>query len=219
MNRARTNGKRVEKRAARWALVLTALLHAALAAAVSPLVRGCSRCDAGMGRAAVTLDVLQVALEARTEQAAPPAGAGADRAASAHELEQAEARVAQDETGPDLPAESRDLLAGERSATSAEQTALARLRTLIEREKHYPEAARRAGYTGEVIMLVAIAQDGTVGVSEVELHAGHALLEQAAARTMKRVAGRRLGVTLPEDIRVRVPIRFEIEATPSGMWN
>lgn len=106
------------------------------------------------------------------------------------------------------------MLPGSHARAGPEAIALARLRSLIEREKFYPEAARRAGYEGEVMMLVRVDAEGTVASHRVVSSRGHFLLEQAAVRTLERVTGRRLGISLPHEIWARVPIRFQIEPKP-----
>ncbi len=69
---------------------------------------------------------------------------------------------------------------------------VAALLALIEQEKHYPLAARRAGYVGTVVVTVRVESDGRISGHEILSHDANPVLRGAADKTLRRV--RELGV-------------------------
>lgn len=86
--------------------------------------------------------------------------------------------------------------------------AIAKLRSMIEYEKYYPAAARRAGYTGRVSVQIRLEPGGTIVSYEVKDRRGHPLLGKAVETTMEKIKGRNVGLTLPEPFEVLLPIDF-----------
>ncbi len=73
----------------------------------------------------------------------------------------------------------------------------------------YPPLAARRGWTGTVVLLVEVSEDGSVSSVSVETTSGYALLDDAALRAVKgwRFAPARLA-GVPARATVRKPIRF-----------
>jgi protein TonB len=91
-------------------------------------------------------------------------------------------------------------------------TYLAQVRAAIERHKHYPSAARRAGMTGHVVLRFVILADGRVIDPSVAESNGHAGFSRAALESLRR-AGQM--PPFPETIQqerlvVQVPIAFTL---------
>lgn len=91
------------------------------------------------------------------------------------------------------------------------QRVLAALAELVERHKEYPRAARRAGYQGTVLMEVTLRGDGVIGNFGLAEGSAYSLLDKATERAFARMQGMRVaGITLPGEVRVRVPVRYEL---------
>jgi len=91
------------------------------------------------------------------------------------------------------------------------QRVLAALAELVERHKEYPRAARRAGYQGTVLMEVTLRGDGVIDNFGLAEGSAYSLLDRATERAFARMQGMRVaGVTLPGEVRVRVPVRYEL---------
>jgi TonB family protein len=86
--------------------------------------------------------------------------------------------------------------------------AIAKLRSMIEYEKYYPPAARKAGYIGRVSVQIRLEPGGTIVSYEVKDRRGHPLLGKAIETTMEKIKGRNVGLTLPEPFEVLLPIDF-----------
>jgi len=75
----------------------------------------------------------------------------------------------------------------------------------------YPEAARRQGLEGTVVLLVKVLTDGRTGEIKVKRPSGHAALDEAAVEAARRWAfqpatqGR-----APVEAWVEVPVTFEL---------
>jgi protein TonB len=77
---------------------------------------------------------------------------------------------------------------------------------------HYPRTARRRGHEGIVVLEVKVLKDGTVGDLRVHASSGHAVLDQAAVKSVRKwLFEPGLQGDQKVDMWVRVPIRFEIE--------
>lgn len=75
----------------------------------------------------------------------------------------------------------------------------------------YPEEARLQGWHGRVVLAVTVAPDGAVTDLRVQSSSGHALLDEAAMRAVRRwrfEPGRRGGV--PVTAAAVVPVRFRL---------
>lgn len=75
----------------------------------------------------------------------------------------------------------------------------------------YPEAARRRGYQGTVMLLAHVDKSGMPVRINIEHSSGHTLLDAAALKAVKtwRFSPARLG-DMPIDSTVRVPIKFNL---------
>lgn len=88
--------------------------------------------------------------------------------------------------------------------------AVAKLRAMVEREKYYPPAAQKAGYTGRVSVLIRLEPDGMVSGYEVRENRGHPMLSRAVETTLEEIKGQNIGLTLPERFEILLPIEFEL---------
>lgn len=137
----------------------------------------------------------QVALPVET---APPPVAESFRAAAPP--------VKMDQSLPSVleakPAESTDLA-----------LILAALTALIERHQDYPKAARRAGYEGVVVVAVSVDKNGVITDWSLNQSSAHPMLDKAAEKAIGRLIGERIeGARLQGDLRVLVPIRYELQS-------
>ena len=64
---------------------------------------------------------------------------------------------------------------------------LSEVRRLLDRNKHYPPMARRQHQEGVVVLRFTIAASGRVEATSVQRSCGHALLDQEAQETVRRV--------------------------------
>lgn len=95
----------------------------------------------------------------------------------------------------------------------AEYTAyLASLRRRIQESLGYPELARRRGLHGTVHLEIVIRADGAIGAVSVVGSSSHALLDDAAMETIRRLAPTPFppGVR-PRTLRVHLPVVFELQ--------
>ncbi|MEF2146358.1 MAG: TonB family protein [Desulfovibrionaceae bacterium] len=87
----------------------------------------------------------------------------------------------------------------------------AKLVQRIEEEKKYPFAARKAGTTGVVSVLVRIAKDGQVVGYEILSTDTDRNLTAGARKTLEALLGERLcEASLPKSLHIEVPIRYEL---------
>jgi len=120
------------------------------------------------------------------------------------------ARVDQEAAAPELPAIKEEPLEGQTADEDLSSLAAARVRAMIEREKYYPEAARRSGHTGRFLVRVFLAADGTVSASSIEQRRGHPLLARAVENALFRIQGQNTGVSLEEPLEIPLAILFEL---------
>ena len=128
---------------------------------------------------------------------------------------QVEAAPAETEAGPTNAAPPAPRIGDpENEKRVADQTSLvvAALRARIEAAKRYPFAARKAGITGTVRVLVEIDGYGRVaGYRLADPGQTHEKLRSGADKTMERLVGVRLSeVRLPSSLLVEVPIVYEL---------
>lgn len=78
----------------------------------------------------------------------------------------------------------------------------------------YPDQARRNGWSGEVLVRVAVADDGGVTATALELSSGYRVLDAAALAALRRwhfVPARRGDLAVTSE--VLVPVRFRLADT------
>lgn len=73
-----------------------------------------------------------------------------------------------------------------RNNPAAEGAYQAKARSMIERNKHYPDDALQMGMTGSVVLVYVIDRDGRLVRADIERSSGHSLLDQAALRAVRR---------------------------------
>ncbi len=102
--------------------------------------------------------------------------------------------------------------AGSAARGLAERRYLAALRRALARERHYPPTARRRGLEGTARVQFTIAADGGFSGIRVSHSAGAAGLDDAAERTVRRLARFEPipAVIGREQWTVRVPIVFRL---------
>lgn len=123
----------------------------------------------------------------------------------------APAQVVQEAAAPETTIVTVEPLAGTAQEIDWRGVAVAKVRAMVEREKYYPEAARRAGYTGWCRVRVHLAPDGTIAGCEIEEQRGHPLLARAVETTMGKIQGRNIGLELPVQLDVPLTIEFELK--------
>lgn len=85
-----------------------------------------------------------------------------------------------------LPPQPAPVVQAPRSNPVAEGAYQAKARSVIERNKHYPDDALQMGMTGNVVIVYVIDRDGRLVRAEIERSSGHSLLDQAALRAVRR---------------------------------
>jgi TonB family protein len=122
------------------------------------------------------------------------------------------AQVAQPASSPGAQVEAAEPLAGAGRAGEVDwrKLGVAKLSAMVEREKYYPPAAERAGYTGRFRVRIRLEPDGTVSGYEITERRGHPLLGKAVEATLEKIKGRTIGMTLPEKFDILLPIEFEL---------
>ena len=80
------------------------------------------------------------------------------------------------------------------------------IRSQIERVWTYPDAARREGWEGTVWLRFRIAADGSVESVEVDRSSGHALLDDAAIKAVRRA-----GPYPPYGGPIRYPFTYRLD--------
>ncbi|MBI1848300.1 MAG: energy transducer TonB [Candidatus Rokubacteria bacterium] len=89
---------------------------------------------------------------------------------------------------------------------------LAAFRRLIQESLLYPMAARRRNLTGTVQIEVVIAPTGAVGRVAVHASSSHALLDEAAVETVRRLRPLPFPAGVPpRTLTVRIPVVFRLE--------
>ncbi len=89
---------------------------------------------------------------------------------------------------------------------------LTRVSQALEREKRYPRIARRRAISGSVTLQFIILPDGRVINAKIVQSSGHAVLNQATLRALKRASPM---PPFPPSIKARrlqveVPIAYEL---------
>lgn len=122
------------------------------------------------------------------------------------------AQMAQSASAPGAQVEAAEPLAGKGriGQVNWRMLAVAKLRAMIEREKYYPPAAQKAGYTGRVRVQIQLEPDGTVSGYEIKERRGHPMLGKAVESALEKIKGRTIGMTLPERFELTLPIEFEL---------
>jgi outer membrane biosynthesis protein TonB len=122
------------------------------------------------------------------------------------------AQVAQEASAPGAQVEAAEPLAGKGQAGEInwQSLAVAKLRAMVEHEKHYPPSAQKAGYTGRFLVRIRLEPDGIISGYEIKERRGHPLLVKAVETTLEKIKGRTIGMTLPERFDILLPIEFEL---------
>ena len=123
------------------------------------------------------------------------------------------AQMAQEASAPDAQVEAAEPLAGKGriGEVNWRMLAVAKVRAMIEHEKHYPPSAQKAGYTGRFLALIRLEPDGTVSGYEIKERRGHPLLGKTVEATLEKIKGRTIGMNLPERFEFTLPIEFELK--------
>ena len=89
---------------------------------------------------------------------------------------------------------------------------LGELRQRIQQSLRYPLAARRRGLSGTVHVEIVIRPDGVIGGVAVADSSSHAILDDAAVDTIRRLAPAPFPSDVqPRTLRVRLPVVFALE--------
>ncbi len=89
---------------------------------------------------------------------------------------------------------------------------LGRLRARVQQSLRYPLAARRRGLSGTVHVEIIIRPDGVISAVAVADSSAHAVLDDAAVETIRRLAPEPLPRDVPpRTLRVRLPVVFALE--------
>ena len=89
---------------------------------------------------------------------------------------------------------------------------LGRLRARVQHSLRYPLAARRRGLSGTVHVEIIIRPDGMISAVAVADSSAHAVLDDAAVETIRRLAPEPLPRDVPpRTLRVRLPVVFALE--------
>jgi TonB family protein len=219
--------RKVERHSGLLAFLLSGLFYVATGSLVF-FVTQHAKIDSppAMGPKAVNLSFAQMELRAAapaSAQPVPPPPEMADVApeeikkAPEPEIKPAPAveqttQMDQEASVPQTPVIAAVPLAGSPGpAVDWRAMATARLCSMIEYEKSYPEAARRAGYTGRVNVYIHLEPDGAIAGYEIKERRGHPLLGKAVETTMEKIKGRNIGLILPERFNVLLPVEFELK--------
>jgi len=124
------------------------------------------------------------------------------------------AQMAQRASAPEAQIEAAEPLAGQGRTGDIDwrTLAIAKIRAMVEREKYYPPAAQKAGYTGRFRVRIRLEPDGTVSGCEITERRGHPLLGKAVETALGKIQGQNIGMTLPERFELLLPIEFELSS-------
>ncbi|NOU35477.1 MAG: hypothetical protein HOO88_01685 [Kiritimatiellaceae bacterium] len=120
------------------------------------------------------------------------------------------AQVAQEASASGVQVNAAESMAGTAQKADWRALAIAKLRAMVEREKFYPAAAQKAGYTGEFKALIRLEPDGTISGCSITARRGHPLIGKAVETTLDKIRGRSIGQTLPERFDILLPIEYEL---------
>lgn len=90
------------------------------------------------------------------------------------------------------------------------QNAVSALLARIEREKRYPNSARRLGLEGNILIRVEIDKQGNILNFRLKTDEAHPILQKSAQQAMERVYKKWKPVPVLQAVVVEVPIRFEL---------
>lgn len=93
-----------------------------------------------------------------------------------------------------------------------------RVRQWLDKHRHYPRAAARAGYEGTVLVRFVLRRDGRLRASELVDSSGHALLDRAALELLDRAAPFPPipGGSGVDEVELVLPIDYRLHAGVSG---
>lgn len=92
----------------------------------------------------------------------------------------------------------------------AMQNAVSALLARLEKEKRYPNSARRLGLQGSVLINVNLDSNGNIRSYTLSADGSHAILQKSAMQAMERVQKKWQPVELSKAMSVQVPVRFEL---------
>jgi TonB family protein len=225
-----------ERRNSRLAFALSCLLHIAAGTLIFFVVRNFAVEQwPSMGPGAANSNIMQIELRPAASASAqpvllPPSKPAevpleeikkppepvvtkpAEASESRVSAESQTAQMAQSASAPGAQVEADEPLAGKGRAGEINwrMLAVAKVRAMIEHEKHYPPSAQKAGYTGRFLALIRLEPGGTVSGYEIKERRGHPLLGKAVEATLEKIKGRTIGMTLPEQFEFTLPIEFEL---------
>lgn len=86
------------------------------------------------------------------------------------------------------------------------------VRREFNRTKHYPIVAQRRGWQGDVILGFRVERDGHIDDVRVRSGSGHALLDDSAAETLRRISLRDQTPTLnlDVDVELELPVAYRL---------
>lgn len=110
------------------------------------------------------------------------------------------------------PGESAATARDERHESIHPTLILDAVRREFNRTKHYPTVAQRRGWQGDVILGFRVERDGHIDDVYVRSGSGHALLDDAAAETLRRISLRDQTRTLELDVDVELelPVAYRL---------
>ena len=229
-----------ERRNSRLAFALSCLLHIAAGTIIFFVARELFVDHSSMGPGAASRNIMQIELQPAVASSAQPAAPlpppkpvevpleeiqkkpepqpepvvtkPAETSEARVSAEAQTAQMAQSASAPAAQVEAAEPLAGKGlvGEVNWRMLAVAKVRTMIEHEKHYPPSAQKAGYTGRFLALIRLEPDGTVSGYEIKERRGHPLLGKAVEASLEKIKGRTIGMTLPERFDILLPIEFEL---------
>ena len=220
-----------ERRNSRLAFALSCLLHIAAGTLIFFVVRNFAVEQwPSMGPGTANSNVMQIELRPTAAASARPVLLPSSKPAEvpleesqkkpepqpepkvSRSAEAQTAQMAQSASAPAAQVEAAEPLAGKGfiGKVNWRMLAVAKVRAMVEHEKHYPPSAQKAGYTGRFLALIRLEPDGTVSGYEIKERRGHPLLGKTVEATLEKIKGRAIGMTLPERFDILLPIEFEL---------
>lgn len=92
----------------------------------------------------------------------------------------------------------------------ARQNAISALLAKLEKEKRYPNSARRMGLEGQVFINVELDSRGAIRSYRLDGADTHPILQKSAMQAMERVYKKWQPVAISSAVTVQIPVRFEL---------
>lgn len=158
----------------------------------------------------IPLEEIPKPAEPQSEPVVSPPAAAVESQASA---EAQTAQVSQEASALGAQVKAAEPLVGKGlvGEINRQSLAAAKLRAMVEHEKHYPPAAQNAGYTGRFRVCIRLEPNGAVSGYEIKERRGHPMLGKAVEAALEKIKGRTIGMTLPERLDILLPIEFELK--------